>query len=263
MKKYETYIVKYDKSNHINVIELINQSIARDHFCILKGFHTQNTQKSILDFMKKRFLESDDIRVSGGFYYNMPDYCRLDIGDSYGNTRFSRYILFCEWNKHNHEFFKLINNLLSFRNEVANIKKVNYLYNIKNNLLNKDTMFCDVIRMIQYPIGGGFLSYHDDSDITFYPDNMLNMLLPITTRNKECIESNNELQGFDNGGFYYIHNGDKIDVEEYIDSGDIIFHDTTIGHGVNCIDNDKELDIINLCGRISLNFSIGIFAKHK
>jgi len=213
--------------------------------------------------MKKKYIKSKDKRISGGFYYNMPDYCRLDIGDSYGNTRFSRYILYCEWNEQNNEFFESIRKLLNFRNEVANIEKINYVYDIVDSDSNKDKMYCDVIRMIQYPTGGGFLSAHNDSDVQFYPDNMLNMLLPITTRTKGNSQNNNELEGFDKGGLYYIHNGEKLDVEELIESGDVIFHDTDIDHGVNSIDNDKDLDTKNLCGRITLNFSIGLFSNHN
>jgi hypothetical protein len=254
-------VVNYDSNNHAEIINFINNSIEKFHFCVVKGYHDYDTQFKILKILEEKYGQSKEIRVSGGFYFNMPDYRRLDIGDSYSNSRFSRYMLFCEWNKENEELFNLIKGLISFRNELAEIQSENYSYNIKDNKINHETLFCDVIRMIQYPIGGGFLSCHNDADNLFYPDKMLNMLLPITTRRKEHLKNNNELTTFDKGGLYYIHKGEKIDAEEFVQSGDIIFHDTKIEHGINCIDNDKSLDLKNLCGRITLNFSIGLFSK--
>ena len=117
--------------------------------------------------------------------------------------------------------------------------------------------------MIQYPTGGGFLSCHNDKDNTFYPDKMVNLLLPITTRRKLTKNLDGKLQNYEKGGFYYFRDGKKIDIEKIIDNGDLIIHNTIIDHGVNCIDNDKDLDLVNLCGRITLNFSIGLFSKQR
>tara|TARA_B100000315_G_C14568911_1_gene584439 strand:- start:1335 stop:2132 length:798 start_codon:yes stop_codon:yes gene_type:complete len=263
INKTEEYVIKYDQNNRKQIIKHAKSLIDKYNFCIIKGFNNLDTQKEIFKIFDKRLSESKDIRISGGFYYNMPDYCRLDIGDSYQNSRFSRYMLFCEWNKNNKELFALISNLLEFRNDLSGIKKKNHIYDFEDEKIDNQYFYCDVIRMIQYPIGGGFLSSHNDQDDTFYPDKMINMLLPITTRRKLNSNLDIDLQKFQRGGFYYIHNGKKIDVEDIIDSGDLVIHNTTIDHGVNCIDNDKDLDLVNLCGRITLNFSIGLFSKQR
>ena len=52
--------------------------------------------------------------------------------------------------------------------------------------------------MIQYPRGGGFLNCHNDFD-PFYPSNMINVLLPITTKSKK----DKNLKGYSSGGLYY------------------------------------------------------------
>ena len=74
-----------------------------------------------------------DIRISGNHRYKMKDYSRLDMGDSYKYSRFSRFITFTEWQKKNHEFYKLINPVIRIRNLVSGIKKENYFYpNLKS-----------------------------------------------------------------------------------------------------------------------------------
>ena len=256
----ENYILNYVPENHTQIVADARSLIKDYNFCIIKNFNNFDIQEKIYNFMEKRLSESADIRVSGGFHYNMSDYCRLDIGDSYKNMRFSRYILFCEWNEPNKELFDEIQPLLSFRNAISDIKQdAEYRYDIGDNNLGSEACYCDVIRMIQYPVGGGFLSAHNDFDETFYPGEMINVLLPITTRIKPNSKTNNRLQKFEKGGFYYFCNGNKIDVEEIVDSGDLIIHNQHIDHGVNSIDPDKNLDMNTLCGRVTLNFSIGKF----
>ena len=53
------------------------------------------------------------------------------------------------------------------------------------------------------------------------------------------------------------------DMGKYIDVGDLIIHNQDVTHGVNSIDPDKSLDLINFTGRTTLNFSIGNFNKKK
>ena len=57
--------------------------------------------------------------------------------------------------------FKLIEPIINIRNYVSKIKKFNKSYpsakSISNTLNHKKYLFCDFVRMIQYPTGGGFL----------------------------------------------------------------------------------------------------------
>ena len=268
----KSYILNYDPENYLKMTEEVKRIVKENNFCIVKNFNDAHTQKKIYKFIQKKFDEASDIRVSGGFIYKMKDYCRLDVGDSYKNSRFSRNMVFCEWNKKNKDLFELIKPLLSFRNAFSGISQFDYQYDLEDKIFSTDihedrssditteSCFCDVIRSIQYPIGGGFLATHNDLDEKFYHSQIFNVLLPVTSRVKK--HGNDDLETYDKGGLYYIHNGEKIDVENLLDSGDLIIHNQYIDHGVNSIDPDKELDINSFCGRITLNISIGRFIKN-
>ena len=92
----------------------------------------------------------------------MNDYKRLDIGDSYKNPRFARFILMNEWKKRNEKFFNTIRPLINLRNSISNINKSGYVYENLEKVKNNKYFFCDLVRMIQYPSGGGFLNSHND-----------------------------------------------------------------------------------------------------
>ena len=52
----------------------------------------------------------------------MKDFRRVDIGDSYKNSRFSRTITFCEWNK-NVNFYKVIKPVIQIRNILSKVER--------------------------------------------------------------------------------------------------------------------------------------------
>ena len=58
----------------------------------------------------------------------MRDFKRLDLGDSYKNSRFSRCITFCEWNKNNDKFYSIINPIINLRNSLSKVEKEKYTY---------------------------------------------------------------------------------------------------------------------------------------
>jgi hypothetical protein len=58
----------------------------------------------------------------------MNDFKRLDLGDSYKNSRFSRCITFCEWNKNNSKFYKIVQPIIVLRNKLSNVNKIGHKY---------------------------------------------------------------------------------------------------------------------------------------
>ena len=246
-------ILKFKSKRNFN-IEILDV-IRNNGICIVKNFFSLVDLKKLNSHFKKKFISSSDIRVSGKFLYKQKDYKRLDIGDSYINPRFSRFLLFCEWNIKNKKIFKLLNNAIKLRNKVCAIKKDKFCYNFKRKY-NKDKnfKFCDMVRLIQYPVGGGFLMPHRDKSDS-YPEEMINMLIPFSSRKKKDVSFNT----FEKGGLYYILNKKKVDIEKYLDVGDLVFHDQNIIHGVNSIDEHKPLNLKTYNGRLTLNFSIGKF----
>ena len=111
--------------------------------------------------------------------------------------------------------------------------------------------------MLQYPTGGGFLAQHDDFDQN-YPEKIVNAILTITSRRKK---KNSKFSTYHRGGLYFIKNKKKFNVEDLMQSGDLIVFDQRIPHGVSSIDPHKKIFLNKLNGRISLAFSIGRFVK--
>lgn len=256
------FIVNFNSNiNEKILVNKIKNKLKKYKFCLLKKFNNSNTQMKLFNIYKKRFLNSKDIRVSGNYYYKMKDYKRLDIGDSYKNPRFSRFLVFMEWHKENDEFFKLINPAIRVRNLVCGIKKENFFYlNLKSakpstkNISNY--RYCDFVRISQYPTGGGFLSKHHDYD-KYYAKEVINVMLPITVRKNN--NKNRKLCGFEKGGFYFSYGEKKINIENNIETGDLLLFDTKIHHGVNSIDSHKKLNLDSFKGRVGVVFSIAKF----
>ena len=244
-------IVNY-KNNRKTLEKLIKLKLKRYGVCVLKNFLTLKTQKKIYQYYKKYFKITKDIKVSGPFRYKQRDFRRLDIGDRSINSRLARFILFCEWN--NKELFNLISPIIDLRNSISNLRKKNFSYDLKKNN-SKKFKYCELVRMVQYPKGGGFLSMHKDKS-ELYPKEMTNVLIPFSKRSNKKIK---HFGTFSTGGLYYFKNKKKIDIEKILNVGDLVFHDQSIFHGVSSVDYDKHLDLPKLNGRTTLNFSIAKF----
>ena len=234
----------------------VKKKLRKNSFCILKNV----IKEKDVNFMKS-FNSTNEKRISGPWKYKMKDIRRLDLGDSYKNSRFSRCITFCEWNKKNEKFYKIIRPVIEIRNLLSKVKKEKYIYKDLTPFQkdhNKDKIFCDFVRMLQYPTGGGFLALHDDFDKN-YPERILNAILTVTSRKK--INRNSKLYSYKVGGLYFLKNKKKINVENMMNPGDLILFDQKIPHGVNSVDPHEKITLDNLNGRISLAFSIGRFLK--
>ena len=242
--------VKYNNKNSLKKnITKVKSILKKNGLCIVKNFN-QNSYKKIYYFINKKLLTSKEVRISGPFNYKRDDYVRLDIGDRAKNARFARFMTFFEWNN-NKDFFKVINPFINFRNKICGYEKKGFEYFPSK----KKYKWCDLVRAIQYPIGGGFLQKHHDADLENL-NTQVNLLIPITSKIKN---KKNRFNNFYNGGLYYIINKKKVNIENYVNSGDLIFHNLNIDHGVEAVDDNKDLDLKNLVGRISLNFSVGKF----
>jgi len=239
--------------------EKIKNELKKKSFCIAKNIIKKNDIKYLINLYKKRFNYHKEIRKSGPWTYKMKDFKRLDLGDSYKNSRFSRCITFCEWNNNNSKFYKIVQPIIDLRNELSNVNKIGHKYYNLSLYSEKDKkkIYCDFIRMLQYPAGGGFLSAHDDYD-PHYPKKIINAILIVTSKVKK--RSNDSFETYKDGGLYFVtKNGKKVNVEDTAKSGDVVLFDQKIIHGVNSVDPSSPLKLNNINGRLSLAFSIGKF----
>ena len=210
-----------------NLKKKILVKLKKYNVCIVKNFFETKKINKIFNILKQINKNKKDIRHSGKFFFKMNDYKRLDIGDSYKNPRFARFILMNEWKKRNEKFFNTIRPLINLRNSISNINKSGYVYENLEKVKNNKYFFCDLVRMIQYPSGGGFLNSHNDYD-PFYPKQMINMLLPITSK----VTKNKKLRTYKVGGLFYKFKNKNIIVDDFVEPGDLIFHNQKIDHGV-------------------------------
>lgn len=236
--------------NQKKTIRLIKEKLKKNDLVVLKNFLSKDEKVKIFNFLKKSFNSKKDIRISGEFKYLQKDYQRLDVGDSYINSRFSRFNLFNEWNNEN--LFRNLNKVISLRNKIIEVKKEKFEYFFRGYNSNS-YKFCDMVRMIQYPTGGGFLSPHYDNSY-LYPNKLINLLIPLSKKTKKKLSN---FKTFETGGLYYLKRKKRLDIENILDVGDLIFHTRKIKHGVSSIDPEKPLNTNDLCGRIVLSFSIG------
>ena len=240
----------------------VHKILKDQKFCIIRNFHKIKTHKQIIKILKNKFNFKNDVRITGPRRIKQNDYQRLDIGNSYKNPRFIRTIYVNERDKKNKSFFNLIEPIIEIRNYVSNIKKVGKIYpkarSISNTLDRKKFLFCDFVRMIQYPTGGGFLAEHDDHD-KYYCKGVYQALLPLTV--KKIPGKFRQLATYETGGLYIKTKKNFFYIDDYIKAGDLLLFDPKVPHGINSVDPKKNLNISGWNGRLTLAFSISNFLK--
>ena len=138
------------------------------------------------------------------------------------------------WNKPIHkETKKIVYELGDFVNK--SLMENKHLTNQINE--NNFGLYCSVSH---YPTNEGYLISHSDKLLN--ENKLYHHLIPLTFRSKH----------YESGGlFIYDKNNNKIDIEEIVEEGDVIFYDGSLKHGVETIKGNNELNI----GRIQ-TFSI-------
>jgi len=224
-----------------DLLHKFSETIKTHGFCILKNFVDKNIIEKKLNDLKSSFKPENDLRRTGPYKFKMANFQRLDLGDfAQINARFSRMLSQFTWNQ-NSIFLDEINQLIEFRNKYCKLSNHDFVYDLGGS------KFCDLPKLLHYPIGGGFMNQHKDGNNEYA---VMNFLLTLT---KKGID-------YEKGGAYYIDkHGKFIDADEILDIGDIYAHDQNTLHGVHAVDPSKPLDLLTMNGRCSINLSLEKF----
>jgi hypothetical protein len=236
------FILKHDD---VDLENKFKKSIDENGFCIVKNFVDSKIVSKKMALLRQNFDSKNDLRRTGKYFYKMPNFQRIDLGDyAQINARFSRMFSQFLWNEDS-LFFDEISHLIKFRNTYCNLSQENFIYKIG------DEQFCDLPKLLHYPIGGGFMNMHKDGNNEYA---VMNFLLALTKRGID----------YDSGGAYYIdHNDEYLDAEEILDVGDLYSHNQSRLHGVKAVDSEKPIDLTSLNGRCSINLSLETFDYSK
>ena len=224
-----------------NLLDLVRQAIDEHGFCIVKNFFDCDPLLNIIQTFKEGFSADIDLRRTGPYEYKMPNFQRLDLGDySQVNARFSRMFTNFTWNKES-LFATPIDAMIDFRNQLFSLAPSDHTYNYNGKA------FCDLPKVLHYPVGGGFMNKHVDRNKDWF---IPNVLMSLTKRGMDFYE----------GGVYYLDKKGKIvDAEEILEVGDLYMHSVDTFHGVKAVDSKKNIDLTGLNGRLAINLSLEKF----
>ena len=248
-----------DLSNVVKTIDFsdvggknLSQCVENSSILVLKNFLSTDYISENLEKIKKGFSPENDCYSTGPLRVGMPNFQRFDMGNHPSkNPKCLRAFTFFTWEK-NSIFKEGIDKMTQFRDKHFTLPS--YLQNNKNSKYE----FKDYPRIVQYPTGAGFLNEHVDEDRELYPEGTPIMLVCLTHRENPKRDGD-----FKRGGLYYIHEGEELDVEEFLDIGDLCVHNQKVAHGVKTVDFGEKPKLDNFSGRFMLLLSTYKFKKES
>lgn len=214
-------------------------------FCVVRGAIAGEQVQCPIDRITQVFDAASDVRISGRYERGWPDFHRLDLGEYGASARFARYFFFFPWNGD-----RALEEISQAQMEIYNL------------LARNDPSFGSMTEadtnpnrfrlsfVLQYPIGGGFMSQHREYTQQEQGDKAYVLYLALTTRGKD----------FESGGAYLRQNGEKIDIEEQVRAGDLLIYRGDLYHGVEGVDRHKPVVLDEINGRLMLTTTIKYFA---
>ena len=222
----------------INQIDLIRELTDNNGWSIIRGLINKTTVNDLVDYIKSKHNLEKEIKVSGNYKRNSPDFQRLDVGEFNASSRLNRYFMFFPWN--NDKIFQPVNNtqLLILRSLSKKGLKYGEIGDEEN--FNKNRFVMSYV--IQYPIGGGFMSTHREYNQEDKGDRSYVVYLALTQKNID----------YYTGGGFVSREDKKYIIDDYVELGDLVLYRGDMYHGVEAIDREKPLNLNQICGRMIL-----------
>ena len=213
-------------------------------FCIIKGATNKKDLLSSIEKVKESFSLSDDRPTRG----EKPS----DI-----QNNFQKLLCGGVTNRYNNfpRFFRTIYNPLWSEDIYGLRENFKAMARVRNLLLEKDLEFAldkveddglwTASRIHQYPTGGGFFVEHRDTTVMDVAEEkrigFYQLILVMSEIGKD----------FDEGGAFIEKDGERINLEKFLEVGDIAIYDGTTVHGVEDIDPHKSLVLDKISGRLA------------
>lgn len=224
-------------------IDEVRSRVDEMGFAILRGATPPLALASFRARVRAVFGAERDLRVSGDYKRGSPDFQRLDLGEYAASTRFARYFMLFPWN-----------NDATFAG--AGETQMRLLNLLSKKPLSVGDASADVNRnrfrvsfVIQYPVGGGFMSRHREYSGQEEGDKAYVVYTALTTRGED----------YKSGGAYVFQGDRRVDIDAVARAGDVVIYRGDYYHGVEGIDRDQPVNLGEICGRMMLTTVVKYF----
>jgi hypothetical protein len=238
--EYEKFEKIFLTQNYLLLEEIIKKLYLGKIYIIKNSFDEKFVNKiknDFLNFTKSKPSEFHKMKE------NCPDFHRIideEVTNLYSMRAIKHSAYFFPWNKNQYNLFPAIYKKWRLLKFLGGRKYDEFENNTPINGV------VDRIQVLRYPVGGELVTHSDP----FHNQRMF-ISIYLSKRDKDS--------DYQEGGFYSLGNSnDEIDLEPYIDAGDIGFGYATIKHGVKKINgNSTDYDWESKKGR----WFIGLYSN--
>ncbi len=233
--------------------EQIMASLAMNKFLCIRGLIAESIVQKAKQALRERFSRANDhpsigespTDVQGNFQKLSVGFIRgkHHIASSYSYGRLLRVFFNPLWAEDIYAMHGIFRILSAVRNQLIG-KPINFAIG------RVDEGLWTASRILQYPIGGGFIQPHrDTTQAAVVKAANLNYYQVFTILSKKG-------EDFERGGGFLETPSGYITVDDHVSLGDIVIYDASTLHGVEDIDPHKVLDLNTFSGRLSAFVSL-------
>jgi hypothetical protein len=238
-----------------NLIEITNcdelpltevfSSLKENTFSIIRGIIEPESIKNSVSILKSKFNPVNDHPSTGEMPKDiMNNFQKLSTGgesNRYNNfPRFFRTLYNPMWSEDIYKMRNIFRQVARLRNQIYGLSIDFAINDIAEN------GYWTASRIHQYPLGGGFFIGHRDTTLLdVAKEKGTGFFQIILVMSKKGID-------FETGGaFIEDKKGDRLNIDDSVEIGDIIVYDGQTFHGVEDIDPHRKLSLDVLNGRLA------------
>lgn len=226
-----------------NEVKAIKKSLNNNKVVIIKKFYNKKLCNLSLSHLKS--IASGSMTSYHAIKIGAPNFYRVNFEDerSYVKGYFHQFNYF-PWNQDQLQFFKKFEEAFILKNKLNNLEEKRFFKPLDNT-------DCTIRLSFQfYPSSKGYMDQH--SDPVDYHQKYL-FMLSLSTKGKD----------FKKGGLYTTINNEKVYLDKYTSSGDLVIFKADTPHGVEKIDENTNYRPLSFKGRWMVIFSTNKLIENK